>query len=257
MASPIGAGSAFAQSPAMGSSGAGAIAADVLQPAPAFSDPRDADTALEQARRLHGEGRPDDALAAIELALQASPSDARLRFLKGVILSEQGRGEQAIEVFRELTQDFPELPEPHNNLAALHAARGELDLARGALDDAVRALPSYALAHENLGDLNLRLAMRAWQRAAQLDPANAEVRAKLARLEALTDPAASSPAASSGSSGAMPPASRKGAPASSQNAPSPSSRSAAPLPARSTAPAPNPSKTRPVAPTTPALPGAR
>lgn len=148
-------------------------------PAPAMSDPRAADTAYRQAQRLVDEGRPDDALAAIETALQASPSDARLRFLKGVILGGQGKDAEAIEVFQGLARQFPELPEPHNNLAALHAARGELDQARAALDDAIRALPSYALAHENLGDLHLRLAIRAWQRAAELEPGNAAPASKL------------------------------------------------------------------------------
>ena len=148
-------------------------------PMPAVSDPRAADTAYAQAQRLADEGKPEDALAAIEVALKESPSDVRLRFLKGVILSGQGKDAAAIEVFQGLTRQFPELPEPHNNLAALHAARGELDLARAALDEAVRALPSYALAHENLGDLHLRLAMRAWQRAAELEPANAAVASRL------------------------------------------------------------------------------
>lgn len=148
-------------------------------PMPAMSDPRAADTAFTQAQRLADEGKPDDALAAIEVALKESPSDVRLRFLKGVILSGQGKDAAAIEVFQGLARQFPELPEPHNNLAALHAARGELDLARAALDEAVRALPSYALGHENLGDLHLRLAMRSWQRAAELEPANAAPASKL------------------------------------------------------------------------------
>ena len=100
---------------------------DSPQAAPAMSDPRAADTALEQARRLADEGRTADALAALERALQASPSDVRLRFLKGVLLTREGRSTDAIDVFRALSQEFPELPEPHNNLAALHAARGELD----------------------------------------------------------------------------------------------------------------------------------
>jgi len=155
------------------------IATGSPQAAPAMSDPRAADTALEQARRLADEGRTADALAALEVALQASPSDVRLRFLKGVLLSREGRNEDAIDVFRALSQEFPELPEPHNNLAALHAARGELDQARAALDEAIRALPSYALGHENLGDVHLRLAMRAWERAAKLDPANTAASTKL------------------------------------------------------------------------------
>lgn len=72
------------------------------------------------------------------------------------------------------------MPEPHNNLAALYAARGELDRAREALEDAVRALPSYSLANENLGDIHLRLAERAYQRAVRADAANRAAREKLA-----------------------------------------------------------------------------
>jgi len=162
---------------------------------PAMSDPRAADTAFAQAQRLADEGRPEDALAAIDVALQASPSDARLRFLKGVILTGQGKDGAAIEVFQGLARQFPELPEPHNNLAALHAARGELDLARVALDEAVRALPSYALAHENLGDLHLRLAMRAWQRAAELEPANGAPASKLKLARELAQRIAPAPVA--------------------------------------------------------------
>ena len=135
-----------------------------------LSDPAAAATALEQARRLFAEGKRNDALSVVDRALERSPRDAALRFTRGVMLSEAGRVDDALQVFIGLTQDFPELPEPHNNLATLYAARGELDKARVALEDAVRALPSYALAHENLGDVYLRMAQRAWARAADLDP---------------------------------------------------------------------------------------
>ena len=36
--------------------------------------------------------------------------------------------------FEQLTEDFPELPEPYNNLAVLYAADGQLDRARAALE---------------------------------------------------------------------------------------------------------------------------
>jgi Flp pilus assembly protein TadD len=134
-----------------------------------LSDPAVAATALEQARRLFAEGKRNDALLVVDRALERSPRDAALRFTRGVMLSEAGRVDEALQVFIGLTQDFPELPEPHNNLATLYAARGDLDKARVALEDAVRALPSYALAHENLGDVYLRMAQRAWARAAELD----------------------------------------------------------------------------------------
>jgi len=43
-------------------------------------------------------------------------------------------------------------------------------------------MPVYALAWENLGDVHLRLAERAWQQASQLDKASeASAKLKLAR----------------------------------------------------------------------------
>lgn len=161
--------------------------------------------ALAEARRLFAQGRRDDALAALDTGLRGTPADAQLRFQKGVILADMGRSEQALELFKALSEEFPELPEPHNNLATLYAARGELDQAREALEAALRALPSYTLASENLGDIYLRLAERAWQRAAQAEPGNTALRNKLSLardLIARVSPSVSLPAPA----GSAPPA---------------------------------------------------
>lgn len=148
--------------------------------APPRSDPRTVTTAVEQAARLIKERQPQAALASLETALKRHPRDPQLRFLYGVVLAEQNRADDAIGVFEQLTQDFPELPEPHNNLAVMLAGRGELDRARSALENAVRALPAYALAQENLGDVYVRMAARAYERAGQLDPRSSAARTKLA-----------------------------------------------------------------------------
>ncbi len=175
---------------------AAALAQNAAGEAPVWSDPRAAATALEQARRLFAEGRREDAMKAVEVALKASPRDAALRFTRAVMLADANRQSEATQAFLELTQEFPELPEPHNNLATLHASRGELDEARAALDNAVRALPAYALAWENLGDVHLRIAERAYARAASLDKASAApAKLQLAReLILQVSPAAAQPA---------------------------------------------------------------
>ena len=54
--------------------------------------------------------------------------------------------------------DYPELPEPHNNLAVLYAQKGDYELARDELEAAIGAAPDYAIAYENLGDIYARLA---------------------------------------------------------------------------------------------------
>ena len=74
--------------------------------------------------------------------------------------AEEGRTDAAIAGFESLTRDYPELPEPWNNLARAVPSRGDYDAARIALQTAVVAAPDWAVAHENLGDLYAALARR-------------------------------------------------------------------------------------------------
>lgn len=156
----------------------GATSTAAKSPARAIT-PDQASAAIAAARAAADAGNRERALAILEAALGENPRDARLRFARAVQLAEAGRQALALTAFTELTQEFPELPEPHNNLATIYASRGELDLALNQLEMALRALPSYALAQENLGDLYLRLAERSYQLALQARPESESVRAKL------------------------------------------------------------------------------
>ena len=171
---------------------------------PTISTPYDGAVAAWRA------GRADDALRLADEGLKTAPRDPRLRFLRGVILATRDRADEAVEVFRGLTEDFPELPEPYNNLAVLHAARGDWDAARAALEQSIRAVPSYALAHENLGDIHLQLAARAYEQAGRLDPRSASARGKLSMARELIGrvqsqaPGTPTPASSNPRPGAQP-----------------------------------------------------
>ena len=105
--------------------------------------------------------------------LAAKPKDAQARFLKGLIFAEQGNAKDATDVFLQLTKDYPDLPEPYNNLAVIYASQGQYDKARGALEQSIRTHPSYATAYENLGDVYAKLASQAYDKALQIDSANA------------------------------------------------------------------------------------
>lgn len=141
--------------------------------------------AVDDAHTLLRSGEAAQALTRIERYLQENPKDARGRFLRGVILSEQRKTDEAIAAFRALNEDMPELPEPYNNLGVLYAAQGRYEDARRVLETAVLAHPAYALAHENLGDIYARLAAAAYQRAGKLDPKAASAREKLKLVDQL------------------------------------------------------------------------
>ena len=135
-------------------------------------------------------GKLAEALVKADQHLAAKPRDPQMRFLKGVIQTETGKSDEALGTFFALTQDYPELPEPHNNLAVLYAGQSQFDKARDALEMAVRTNPGYAVAHENLGDVYVKLASQAYAKASQLDAANPGVQTKLALLrDLLSSPA--------------------------------------------------------------------
>jgi len=135
---------------------------------------------LADVRSLIEQGQLEAAAKRVDTLLAQRPREAQARFFKGVIDTRRGDAKAAIATFEALVADYPELPEPYNNLAVLYAARGDLESARTALETALRTEPGFALAHENLGDILARIAATHYDRAAQLDRANKSAAAKLA-----------------------------------------------------------------------------
>ena len=138
-----------------------------------------------EVNRLMRAGQLSDALTKVDAYLSAKPKDPQMRFLKGVIQTEGGKPADAIATFSKLTEEFPELPEPYNNLAVLYAGQSQFDKARAALEMAIRTNPSYATAHENLGDVYAKLASQAYSKALQLDSGNTAVAPKLSLIRNL------------------------------------------------------------------------
>lgn len=149
--------------------------------------PAIAATPVEEAQSLISQGDLDGALKRIDRYLAASPQDAEGRFTRALILVKQNKSTDAIKAFTELTRDYPQLPEPYNNLAVLYAQTGNYEKARDALEAALATNPSYATAHENLGDIYAALAGAAYNRALALDANNASTRYKLSLLSGLTN----------------------------------------------------------------------
>lgn len=230
-----------------------ALVAALSAPALALADD------YADVNQLLKSGRNAEALAKADQYLAAKPRDPQMRFIRGVVLTESGRTGDAINAFVKLTEDYPELPEPYNNLAVLYANQNQLDKARTALEMAIRTNPSYATAHENLGDIYAKLASQAYNKALQLDATSANsVKPKLAlirelfsadltgkgvRPAAATAPAAATPAVVATQRPAPP-------------APAPAAAPAAPVPAPAAAPAPAPTPAPAAAPATTPAPAA-
>ena len=144
-----------------------------------------ASRAVEEVAQLLDQGNAKQAAKQADSHLKQNPGDVEMRFMQGVIATEQKNNAQAIKVFSSLIRDFPNMPEPYNNLAVLYAADGQERKAAEALEQAIRTNPSYTTAHENLGDLYARMASEAYSKALQLDGSRKAIPPKLALITQL------------------------------------------------------------------------
>ena len=140
---------------------------------------------LKDISQMADQGQTAAAIDKLNAYINNNPKNAQALFMKGVMLAEQGRRDEAIKVFTDVTEKFPNLPEPYNNLAVLYADQGQFDKARKSLETAIKTHPSYATAHENLGDIYARMASEAYDKALQLDTSNTRAQGKLSLIKDL------------------------------------------------------------------------
>jgi len=153
------------------------------------SGPRSADPGMDKAERAVASKRYDEAIQGFDRVLAANPRNAQARFERAWTLAQAGREDEAIQAFSEMAQDFPELPEPHNNLALLYAKRGDLKRAEAELLLATEVKPSFAIAYTNLGDVYRRLAEQAYAEALRRNPGDARASAAMRQLAPTASPA--------------------------------------------------------------------
>ena len=94
-----------------------------------------------------------------------SAQSPQWRLLGSQVMAGMGQTQDAIKTLQALIQEFPELPEPYNNLGVLLAAQGNYEAANEALLSAIQARPNYKIALQNLGDLYTAMAQAAYTKA--------------------------------------------------------------------------------------------
>ena len=90
------------------------------------------------------------------------------RLVNSQVLSGLGKTQEAVDVLQALIEEFPELPEPYNNLGVLLASQAKFEAAAEALLNAIKARPNYKIAMQNLGDLYTAMAQQAYAKAKTL-----------------------------------------------------------------------------------------
>lgn len=129
-----------------------------------------ADPASDAARHI----RSGDYAAAAEGLLSAGPparEQVRERFLYATALAGLGEHASAAKEFESLIADYPDNPEPYNNLAALYAAEGKLEQAKDVLERAIRTDERYAAVYGNLSAIYVEMARAAYAKALRVQEA--------------------------------------------------------------------------------------
>ncbi len=171
----------------------------LLAAAAVFCGPADAASRMEEfARTLHDtefsvqveqlltKNQSAQALELAEIGIKRNPLNVQLRFMRSVALENLGRREEAARALESLTSEFPEIPEPYNNLAVIEAGMGNLEKAHALLKRALTINPDFTLARKNLGDVYLALAIENYEAAAEKLTKNTELQSRLRTLHRMT-----------------------------------------------------------------------
>lgn len=153
-----------------------------------FSTPARADIGTE-IQALLSSGQAPQALVRAQAAVAANPRDPQARFMLGLVSMELGKNAEAMAIFMQLAQQYPELPDPLNNIALLHVRANALPLALEALESALRNDPSHTLARTNLAEVHLMLAVQVWEKLAAEGALSAATAQRLKTVRGQLQPA--------------------------------------------------------------------
>jgi len=144
-------------------------------------------------RALADEGRLAEADREFREALRIKPRHTESHFNLGVIAYQRGRDAEAILHYTAALEIDSGYARAHNNLAAALLRQRRYDEAIHHFRETVRLDPYHASAHFNLAVLlegreRFEEARSHYAEVLRLQPGDAEARARLQRVEALSDP---------------------------------------------------------------------
>ncbi len=79
------------------------------------------------------------------------PKSAKAAYDRAIWSAKAGRDDEAIDLFKQMTQQFPDTAIGYTNLGLLYLNKGEAELAQKALEQSLALDPSDAIAYNHLG----------------------------------------------------------------------------------------------------------
>ncbi len=129
------------------------------------------DQLIQRGVELHRSGRLREAESCYQSARQQQPQHPDPWHLLGVIASQVGRHDLAVELIERAIALKPDSPEFYVSCAEAHRARGNYRQAIAHLQEALSRRPAFAGAHVNLGNV--------YREMGELDAAEAQYRTAL------------------------------------------------------------------------------
>lgn len=140
---------------------------------------------VKKITELSNQGQKREALALAESELKKNEKNVQIRFLRGVLLNDLNRKDEARSVFEQMIRDYPEIAEPYNNLAVMYASEGNIGQAKELLERAVSNNSKSFVTFSNLGDIYLAQARDAYRQALRIAPGNKRMQKRLNEVELL------------------------------------------------------------------------
>ena len=145
-----------------------------------MSEPRSAETPLQQAVVLHQQGRLDDAERYYRAALDCDPGELNALHLLGVLRQQQGRAEEAVALIGQALAQAPGVAIIHNNYGNALKDLGRFDAAAESYRRAIALDPDLVDARYNLGRLlkqrgSLAEAVACFEAVLAVEPHSVEV----------------------------------------------------------------------------------
>jgi tetratricopeptide (TPR) repeat protein len=141
---------------------------------------------LRLARAHAAASEQPKARALVDEILKANPKDADAQLLKGQLLLQDGKRDEAFEAVRAATSANPSSPDAQFALGRMYAVRGDNAAAQAAFREVLRINPRAAAAQVQLARLQGQAgqpadSLRTAEEAAKNNPTNVAVRLELVR----------------------------------------------------------------------------